>query len=617
MISRNLPKQLFFIFLFIYSLSVSAQSISGNASSAISTRNLGFATVNIYKNGKLVANILTDEKGDFNIKLDTGLYKCEIVYAGFEKISKEIKVTKDEKADFSLDKDKKSKYSATTTDVAYKAYTGRGKSSSRTKGITTTYMWGYKKNDSGTYGKLTAGEINDFSKWNLWTDLRKGELKNMQSLWKFAPTDRYTLQLKDQNDLPLANAKVELLNGKEVIYTAKSDNTGKAELWGSLKYDALNEIHATSIKVNYNGLSKTIKNIKKFEKGINTLVLNTECKQSQNVDIAIVVDATGSMQDEIDYLKFDLNRVIYQSKEFSTTLNLRFANIFYRDHRDQYLTQTQDFTSVLSESIAYTNEHNAAGGGDGPEAVEIALDSAINNLSWRENTRTKIIFLVLDAPPHNTPEIQGKMRRLAYQAAKKGIRIVPITGSSSNKENEYLMRCLALATNGTYTFLTNHSSIGNSHIEPSTDNYKVEILNDLLVRIIKSYTYMPDCNQYIADLGVNLPDSQMFIYDKIETIISDTSKLNSIKTNDNLQDSLNLKWNFYPNPTNGILNIVSNKAIKELYITDLSGKVLQIIRNIEADVVAKADLSNYSKGIYLIRYPIGKKWVSGKIILIR
>ena len=61
----------------------------------------------------------------------------------------------------------------------------------------------------------------------------------------------------------------------------------------------------------------------------------------------------------------------------------------------------------------------------------------------------------------------------------------------------------------------------------------------------------------------------------------------------------------------------SNVAIAELYITDLSGKVLQVVKDIEADKVVQADLSGYASGIYLIRYPVGKKWVSGKIVLNR
>lgn len=112
---------------------------------------------------------------------------------------------------------------------------------------------------------------------------------------------------------------------------------------------------------------------------------------------------------------------------------------------------------------------------------------------------------------------------------------------------------------------------------------------------------MPDCEQQIADLGVNLPDSQ---------VVSQTPS--------NVEDATaELNWKFYPNPTEGPVNIVSNMAIKELYITDLSGKALEVIRDIQPDQPVTADLSQYASGIYLIRYPVGKQWISGKIVLSR
>ncbi len=69
-------------------------------------------------------------------------------------------------------------------------------------------------------------------------------------------------------------------------------------------------------------------------------------------------------------------------------------------------------------------------------------------------------------------------------AAKKGITIIPLAASDTDKQTEYLMRTFALLTNGTYTFLTNDSGIGNNHIKPTIDSYEVEKLNDLLLRLI-------------------------------------------------------------------------------------------------------------------------------------
>ncbi len=73
------------------------------------------------------------------------------------------------------------------------------------------------------------------------------------------------------------------------------------------------------------------------------------------------------------------------------------------------------------------------------------------------------------------------------KASAEGIRIIPIASSGVDKETEFLLRFMAINTNGTYTFLTNHSGIGNSHITPTIGQYQVEQLNDLMVRLIDEY----------------------------------------------------------------------------------------------------------------------------------
>ena len=42
-------------------------------------------------------------------------------------------------------------------------------------------------------------------------------------------------------------------------------------------------------------------------------------------------------------------------------------------------------------------------------------------------------------------------------------------------------------TGGTYTFLTDDSGVGNSHLEPTVGDYEVEYLNDCNIRITSEY----------------------------------------------------------------------------------------------------------------------------------
>lgn len=622
-----------------------SQSISGNMNTEAHSEALRYGNVDIYKGDKLVASVLTDKLGNFAVALDTGTYVCVMNYAGFTPIRKEIKVTGDEVANFKMKEDPSASKRTARPEagahdlrdemrsieevaivsskserksLSYKAAKCDAYSSAptrtRTEGTVMALPPGGKTGElyNGTAGskQLTAGEINDFSKWKLWQDLSKGELATYQKTWEIAPSGRYTVMLQSENGIPIVDAIVQLLLNRDVVFTTRTDNTGKAECWLTIKNETPSVNGKLSVQISYNGNVSTIHKVSAFENGLNHQKLNISCQEIENVDVAFVVDATGSMGDEISFLQAEMSDIIFQSKQISNTLNFRFANVYYRDAGDSYVTKTMNFNRILSESDAFINEQSAGGGGDFPEAMDVGLDSAINNLSWSESARARILFLILDAPPHQGTAVNQRLQRLMLQAAEKGIRIVPIGASGIDKSTEYLMRALALGTNGTYTFLTDHSGIGNSHIKPSTDSYEVETLNAILVRILKSYTYMPDCRQNIPDLSLNIPDS---IVSNVQP--ADSSDTNAVKPD---PKALNITWSYYPNPTNGIVHILPNTDIKELYVSDLSGKVLQVLPKLKKDERIQVDLSGYATGIYLIRYlDENNRWLSGKVVLQR
>ena len=149
-------------------------------------------------------------------------------------------------------------------------------------------------------------------------------------------------------------------------------------------------------------------------------------------------------------------------------------------------------------------------------------------------------------------------------------------------------------------------------MEPSTDSYDVETLNELLVRVVKSYTYMPDCEKQIPDLNLNYPDS-IVVVNPADTTQNQNDSTVTVKP----EPPIEINWKYYPNPTRGIVNIEASVDIKELYVTDLSGKVLQVLNDINSEAKVQVDLGSYASGIYLIRYPVGQQWVSGKVILVR
>jgi len=594
----------------LFLTTLQAQSLRGNMKSE-SSNSLGYANVDIYKGDKKVASVLTDAEGNYNVKLDTGLYRVEMQYFGYDKVVKEIRISGDEVEDVKLDKDEESyaydymeseptdapralESRVRKTDIPL-GYSGTDRGDFSTESYLPDGAMNKLKYIEGAEGKsrvLTAGEINDFSKWEMWQDIVAEELNKYKASWEISPQNRFSVQLTNDNGFPVVDAHVELISESgEIQFTSRTDNTGKAELWGRLNISDVDQSNYKAM-IYHDDQSFEIRSLIPFHKGVNTKSLNVDCTENNIVDIAFVVDATGSMGDEINFLKKEINDVIYETKNMNQALTFNFANVFYRDHGEVYLTRKQDFSHVLSESVAFVNHQGAAGGGDYEEAVEIALDTAINSLNWSEKARTRLLFLVLDAPPHNNPEIKEKLNNLMRQAASKGIRIVPLVASGINKNAEYLMRTIALATNGTYAFLTNHSGVGGDHIEPTTEEYDVELLNDLMKRIITSYTFVPDCNEGQDDQQVY---DSLFVED------------------DQRQDEI--EWSFWPNPTLGQIQIKVDRDIEEMFLTDLTGKILERYTDIKRERILRRDLSQYPKGIYLLTFALEDKVVTGKVVL--
>ena len=209
---------------------------------------------------------------------------------------------------------------------------------------------------------------------------------------------------------------------------------------------------------------------------------------SNVTDIAFIVDATGSMGDEINFLKDDLVDILGKAAaKVGSGAKLRTAAVFYRDEGDQYLTRTDDFKTDYKKTVEFIKEQKADGGGDYPEAVHTALEVSLQKLSWGEDARMRVAFLLLDAPAHSTAEVKASLQKSIETFARLGIRIVPIAASGADKDTEFMLRFFDILTGGTYTFLTNDSGVGGEHIAASVGDYEVERLNDLIVRLIAGY----------------------------------------------------------------------------------------------------------------------------------
>ncbi len=349
-----------------------------------------------------------------------------------------------------------------------------------------TLSEGEGDSNTGQPGLLTAGEWNDLANWDFWTSiLNNQEYSNMPAYWSFFTNNRVSVQILDATSNPIVDARVDLKRSGVTIFSARTDNSGRAELWADL-FQYSNSVEASSLSIDVNSGEFEFSDVKFFHTGINSITL-AGTQASNRVEISFVVDATGSMGDELEFLKTELLDVIDRVKVDNPNVQMYTSSVFYRDEGDEYVTRVSAFTDNVEQTINFIKDQRASGGGDYPEAVHTALDKAINELQWAYSARTRLLFLVLDAPPHYRTDVVSSLQSSIAGAAAKGIKIIPVTASGINKETEFLMRFFAIATNGTYVFITDHSGVGNSHLEPTVGDYEVELLNNLLVRLINKY----------------------------------------------------------------------------------------------------------------------------------
>lgn len=333
-------------------------------------------------------------------------------------------------------------------------------------------------------GQLTAGEWRDLDHWDFWIDLLGDEMwSSLEKLWKLYTSQRFAVvAVADQ--VPVVDAEVVLLAGdQKPVWSARTDVRGRAELFNGL-LGAPAEGPFT-IQVTSGESTVAIADAQPFAGDPAIASLDGAAAPAKVLDLLFMIDTTGSMGDELEYLQVELADVIAEIRDnVGQSFTIRLSVNFYRDHGDAYLVREFPFTQDIDSALADLAAQNYDGGGDFPEAVSEALDSAIHGHDWSPSAVSRLAFLVLDAPPHDSASDLAMIHESVTDAAAAGVRIIPVASSGIDKSTEFFLRFVDIATGGTYVFLTSHSGIGGEHIEPTIGEYQVELLNKLLVRLI-------------------------------------------------------------------------------------------------------------------------------------
>jgi hypothetical protein len=333
--------------------------------------------------------------------------------------------------------------------------------------------------------RLTAGEVDDNREWDDYLLFLRNY--NGAAVIRLDVSQRHQIWVTDSQGNPVLGARIGIeANGQEVALL-RSHSDGRAYFFAS----ALgNQAAEYTVKVTVNGETEmfTIPAGTSQREWYVTHRAADQVTPASRLDVLFLIDATGSMADEINQLKENIQAIAAQIDLLPSRPDVRFGMVYYRDQGDEYVTRMADFTPDVEQFAGQLAEVYADGGGDYPEDLNEALWRAVREPEWRVEGTVGLIFLVADAPPHLDYGQQNHYASESIAAAEKGIKIYPIASSGLDAQGEYIFRQMAQITGGRFIFLT-YGAEGPGTTGTETDfqvsDYTVSSLDALVVKIVE------------------------------------------------------------------------------------------------------------------------------------
>jgi Mg-chelatase subunit ChlD len=333
-------------------------------------------------------------------------------------------------------------------------------------------------------GPVTAGMVDDNAAFSDYLAFRQRSQVEHRAR---DVRERYLLEVNDAlgRGVPDAEVAVQAANG--ATSWLRTDAAGKAWIHPDAFDKAHSRFYELTVRQGSNQASAVLQRGQKS--AVEVRLGQARAPQQARLDLVFLVDATGSMGDEIDKLKSSLRSITDEVARLPSHPDLCLGLVAYRDRGDAFFVRSHDLTHDVSAFQGVLNALQAAGGGDEPEAMNEALHEAVHHISWRGEQSTRLLVLVADAPPHldyGGPQYDEDM----MAALGKGIKLMAVGASGLNPQGEYIQRQMAQYTGGRFIFLT-YADASNPASGPGREtvhdvrNYSVQTLDKLIVRLVR------------------------------------------------------------------------------------------------------------------------------------
>jgi len=228
-------------------------------------------------------------------------------------------------------------------------------------------------------GTLTAGDWDDNLNFDIYQDYVANYRQGDSSIPIIPTEDRIIIKVVNSGGDAISNALVKIEGPGQTYFTAPTASDGRVLFFpthdGAAKETEL--IVSVDPPDGQAGVVPVSQAAPVSGSEWTITLPNAQKNLPQALDLAFVVDATGSMGDELNYLKVEMQGIADRIKSGFAGVSIRYALVMYRDVGDEYETRKFDFTSDIASFKSDLQSQMASGGGDFPEAMDAARNSLV------------------------------------------------------------------------------------------------------------------------------------------------------------------------------------------------------------------------------------------------
>lgn len=262
--------------------------------------------------------------------------------------------------------------------------------------------------------------------------------------------DRQFIVVRDLDGKAVPRCQVSIIDERGRKVTLTTTASGRALLFPRAEGLSGNQLAAATIC--QNGTASARFSLAQGD-GLVDLKLNVRraLPATRDVDIAFILDTTGSMSEEIAAVKSTLQKVATSLS--SAQARVRIGLVEYKDRTDPFVTKVYPMSHDIAGFSRKVSSIEASGGGDTPESMNEGLHVGLTGLQWSDSAVARMAFVIADAPPHldypNDFDYAADMR----EAAHKGIQVFTVAASGMDQLGQVVMRQIAQYTQAQNLFV--------------------------------------------------------------------------------------------------------------------------------------------------------------------